>query len=257
VRNHDQKIKDISRSVLPSTGRRSARKNRRIIHKQQRARELAAVTVYRRTTAPDSVTPDVRGTHAPEITQMVWERRAQDKVGPLIRWAEATIAADPVLRSAPRAEQVAYFARLMPDTTIGRHAVQHIEQALEWRERRASYIASRPTAPGPHVTAMERQLRQILETGLHATLNAGLRQLADTQAIRPGARHMPRRLLLGSHDVEGFTAKMARWPAARDLIAALAATGQAPDDPAARRRSAGGSGPVSHPSIRIPVSAVD
>jgi hypothetical protein len=42
---------------------------------------------------------------------------------------------------------------------------------------------------------------------------------------------MPRRLLLGSHDVEGFTTKMARWPAVRDLIAALAATGQAPDDP--------------------------
>jgi hypothetical protein len=41
MRNHDQKIKDISRSVLPSTGRRSARDNRRIIHKQQRARELA------------------------------------------------------------------------------------------------------------------------------------------------------------------------------------------------------------------------
>jgi hypothetical protein len=42
---------------------------------------------------------------------------------------------------------------------------------------------------------------------------------------------MPRRLLLGSHDVEGFTTEMARWPAVRDLIAALAATGQAPDDP--------------------------
>jgi len=44
VRNHDQKIKDMSRSVLPSTGRKSARDNRRIIHGQQRARELAAVT---------------------------------------------------------------------------------------------------------------------------------------------------------------------------------------------------------------------
>jgi hypothetical protein len=43
MRNHDQKIKDMSRSVLPSTGRKSARDNRRIIHKQQRARELAAL----------------------------------------------------------------------------------------------------------------------------------------------------------------------------------------------------------------------
>jgi hypothetical protein len=231
VRNHDQKTKDMSRSVLPSTGRRSARDNRRIIHRQQRARELAAVTAYRRDGEPDSVTPDVRGAYGPDITQMVWHRRSQDKVGPLVRWAEATISADPVLRSAPRAEQVAYFARLMPDTTIGRHAVQHIEQALEWRERRARYKASRSTAPGPHVAAMERQLRQILEAGLHATLNTGLRQLASTQETRPRVTPMPRRLLLGSHDIEAFAAKMARWPGVRDLVAALAATGLPPEDP--------------------------
>ena len=230
MRAHDQKIKDMSRSVLPSTGRKFARDNRRIIHKQLRARELAAVTAYRRDSDPDSVTPDVCGTYAPDITQLVRNRRAQDKVGPLVRWAEATIAADPVLRSAPRAEQVAYFARLMPDTTIGRHAVQHIEQALEWHERRARYNASRSTAPGPHVAEMERQLRQILEAGLHATLNAGLRRLADTQEVRPRATSMPRRLLLGSHDIEAFTTEMARWPTVRDLVAALAATGLAPED---------------------------
>jgi hypothetical protein len=230
VRNHDQKIKDMSRSVLPSTGRKSARDNRRIIHGRQRARELAAVTAYRRAGEPDSVTPDVCGTYGPDITQMVRHRRAQDKVGPLVRWAEAAISADPVLRSAPRADQVAYFARLMPDTTIGRHAVQHIEQALERRERRARYKASRPTAPGPHVAAMERQLRQILEAGLHATLNTGLRQLASTQETRPRVTPMPCRLLLGSHDIEAFAAKMARWPAVRDLVAALAATGLPPED---------------------------
>jgi hypothetical protein len=220
VRNHDQKIKDISRSVLPSTGRRSARDNRRRIHGRQRARELAAVIAYRRDADPEAVTPDVRGTYAPDITEMVWSRRAADKVGPLTRWAKATIAADPVLRSAPRAEQVAYFARLMPDNTIGRHAVQHIEQALEWEERRARYNTGRPAG---HAPKMERQLRQILEAGLHATLNARLRQLADTQEVRPRATPMPRRLLLGSHDIEAFAAVMASWPKVRDLVAALAA----------------------------------
>lgn len=234
MRDHGEKIKDMSRSVLPSTGRKAARVERRIIHRRQRARELAAVTAYRRDADPESVTPDVRGTYGPDITQMVRGRRARDKVGPLIRWAEATIAADPVLRSATRAEQVAYFARLMPDSTIGRHAVQHIEQVLEWHERRARYQARRPTAPGPHVAEMERQLRQILETGLHAALNAGLRRLADAQDVRPRAAPMPRRLLLGSHDIEAFTAKMARWPAVRDMVATLAATGQDPDDPAVR-----------------------
>lgn len=231
MRNHDQKIKDISRSVLPSTGRKSARHNRRIIHQRQRALELAAAIAYRRDSDPDSVTPDLRGTYAPDIRYLVCHRRSQDKVGPLIRWAEATIAADPALRSAPRAHQVAYFARLMPDTTIGRHAVQHIEQALEWRAGRARFAASRATAPGPHVAGLERQLREILEGGLHATLNTALRRLHGQQEIRPRATPMPRRLLLGSHDIEAFTAKMARWPAVRDLVAALAATGAAPEDP--------------------------
>jgi hypothetical protein len=166
-----------------------------------------------------------------DITEMVWSRRAYDKVGPLIRWAEATIAADPILRSAPRAEQVAYFARLMPDTTIGRHAVQHIEQALEWHQRCALDNASRSTAPGAHAVEMERQLRQILEAGLHAALNVGLRRLADTQEIRPRATPMPRRLLLGSHDIEAFTTEMACWPTVRDLVAALEATGRVPASP--------------------------
>jgi hypothetical protein len=42
---------------------------------------------------------------------------------------------------------------------------------------------------------------------------------------------MPRRLLLGSHDIEAFTTTMARWPTVRDLVAALAATGLAPEHP--------------------------
>jgi hypothetical protein len=220
VRNHDQKIKDMSRSVLPSTGRKSARDNRKAIHKHQRARERAAVTAYRRDADPESVTPDVRGRYGPDIMHMVRDRRAADKVGPLIRWAKATIAADPVLRSAPRPEQVAYFARLMPDNTIGRHAVQHIEFALEWQERRARFNAARSAGPGSHVAEMQRRLRQILEDGGHAALNAELRRLADTQEVRPCATPMPRRLLLGSHDIEAFTAEMARWPAVRALIAA-------------------------------------
>ena len=228
MRNHDQKIKDMSRSVLPSTSRKAARDNRRIIHKRQRTREHAALVAYRRDTDPGSVAPDVRGTYGSDITEMVWSRRAHDKVGPLIRWAEATIAADPVLRSAPPAEQVAYFARLMPDSTIGRHAVQHIEQALAWHERCARDNASRSTAPGAHAVEMERQLRQILEADLHAALNVGLRRLADTQEVQPRATPMPRRLLLGSHDIKAFTTEMAHWPTVRDLVAALEATGRVP-----------------------------
>jgi hypothetical protein len=61
MRNYDEKVKDISRSVLPSTGRKGARDTRGIIHKRQRTRELAGLTEYRRTADPDDETPDFRG----------------------------------------------------------------------------------------------------------------------------------------------------------------------------------------------------
>jgi hypothetical protein len=48
MRNHDEKVKDISRSVLPSTGRKGARDTRRIIHKRQRTRELTGLPPNRR-----------------------------------------------------------------------------------------------------------------------------------------------------------------------------------------------------------------
>ena len=82
---------------------------------------------------------------------------------------------------------------------------------------------------------MERQLRQILEAGLHASLNIALRRLADTQVVRPRATLMPRRLLLGSHDIKAFITTMSRWPAVRDLVAALATTGPVPEGPQPRR----------------------
>jgi hypothetical protein len=226
VRNHDEKIKDISRSVLPSTGREFARGMRRATHKRQRARELAAVTAYRRDADPESVTPDVWGTHGPDITFMVWERRSLDKVGPLIRWALATIAAHPALRAASREEQVAHFARLMPSTLIGRHAVMHIEQALEWGARPDRGKASLRAAHGRDrllVAEAERQVRLILESGLHGTFNTELRRLIGRQTVRPGVAPMPHRMLLGRHDVEAFVAEMARWPEVRALIAAIAA----------------------------------
>jgi hypothetical protein len=225
VRNHDEKTKDMSRSVLPSTGREFARDLRRATHKRHRARELAAVTAYRRDADPESVTLDILGTHARDITHLVWERRGMDKVGPLIRWAHATIAADQALRAASPEEQVAHFARLMPPTLIGRHAVMHSEVALEWSALRGQDDASHRGAPGrgQQVAEAERQVRLILASGLHGALNTELRRLAGRQVAQPGVTPVPHRMLLGSHDVKPFVAETAPWPAVGALIAAVAA----------------------------------
>ena len=227
MRNHDEKIKDMGRSVLPSKGRKGARDDRRLIHKRQRTRERVVMTEYRGAADPDSVTADPRGAVEREISAMVWHRRFLDKVGPLTRWAAATIDADPVLRTASVDDQVAYFTRLMPPTTIGRHAVSHIESALEWRARRAHFNAGRRTAPdyGPRIAETERLVRQILAAGLHGILNSHLRRLAASQTAWDRVTGpVPYRMLLGSHDVEAFVADMARWPAVREVIAAVAAT---------------------------------
>jgi hypothetical protein len=226
VRNHDEKIKDMSRSVLPSTGRKGARDDRRLIHKRQRTRERVAVMEYRRAADRESVAPDLRGAAAREITDMVWHRRGLDKVGPLIRWAKARIAADPVLRAASVQEQVGYFARLMPSTSIGRHAITHIESALEWRARNAVIGTSFRSAPdgGPRFAETERLVRRILAAGLHGTLNDHLRRLIARQSGWDRATGpVPHRMLLGDHDVEAFVAETARWPAVREVIAAVAA----------------------------------
>ena len=225
MRNHDEKIKDMSRSVLPSTGRKGARDDRRLIHKRQRTHTRAALTEYRGVADRESVTRDLRGREARQITEMVWHRRGMDKVGPLIRWAEATIAADPRLRTASVPEQVGYFTRLLPPTTIGRHAVSHIASALEWRARYPRTGAGIRTAAGrdPRLAETERLVRQILADGLHGTLNTHLRRLAVRQTEWSRITGpVPHRMLLGDHDVEAFVAEMAPWPAVREAIAAVA-----------------------------------
>lgn len=76
---------------------------------------------------------------------------------------------------------------------------------------------------------------------------------------------MPRRLLLGSHDIKAFTTKMARWPMARDLVAALAVTGLAPDDPShaaaiggcSGQARAADAGPDEHASTAITARSRD
>ena len=225
MRNHEEKIKDMGRSVLPSTGRKGARDDRRLIHKRQRTHTRAALTEYRRAADRESMTPDLRGKEARQITEMVWHRRGMDKVGPLIRWAAATIAADPRLRTASVPEQVGYFTRLLPPTTIGRHAVSHIASALEWRARYPRTATSVRTAPGRdgRFAETERLVRQILAAGLHGTLNSHLRRLTacQTQWDRTTGP-VPHRMLLGDHDVEAFVADTARWPAVREVIAAVA-----------------------------------
>jgi hypothetical protein len=179
VRNHDEKRKDMIESVLPSTARTMARAERARLHRRRRR----SVNMELTTGSTDPVGRDVRS----DVAELIYSRRAADKVAPLERWALAVIDRDPDLRDASVDEQVEYFRQLLPDTKIGRHAVSHVYFALEWRARRPwTGVVSRPTMTAEDV-------RRLLERDLHAELNRQLKQ-----------RHPAPRLLRGLDDVDAF-----------------------------------------------------
>jgi hypothetical protein len=220
LRNYDQKIKDMAESVLPSTARGRARAARRRAHKGQRARERDALVAVRRVESLDDAGVDVRdGRRAREISQLVWIRRGADKTGSLARWAGARVDRDPRLRTAPLAEQVGHVARLMPDSLIGRHAVQHVESALRHRGHREDW---RPRWNAEKAQeereALARDPREVFARGPHAELNASLRAGYLARATRDGSRLLPSpgRLLIGGHEVDEFATAAAGQPWIRE-----------------------------------------
>lgn len=149
------KARDIARGVLPSTARRSARDNKRIFHSKHRSvqrqvchdivRHLTDVDddgnlytdidLYDDYDGLDVVDGYTAATQAPSISwgdsmpHIVDRRRGADKLGPLISWARATEANKMVGWSDE--DKRAYFKAILPDTLQGRHALGHIETALD------------------------------------------------------------------------------------------------------------------------------
>lgn len=181
MRNHAEKRKDMIESVLPSTARKMARDERAHLHRRHRRSVTLALT----SGSDDPVGRDNRS----DFAELVYSRRAADKVAPLERWAIALIDRDPVLRTATVDEQLDHFRRLLPDTKIGRHALSHIGFALEWQAREP--WSGRASAP--FVT--EDDVRRLYERGAHDELNRQLKQ-----------RHEAPRLLRGLDDIEAFVA---------------------------------------------------
>jgi hypothetical protein len=229
VRNHNEKIKDMAESVLPSTRREATRKERRLIHQRTRARSRGTIAAFR-TISPDEfddTTPDERG----DIGWLVDERRSADKVASLQRWAVRRVAKRPGLAGASLRDQIDHFRDLLPDNTIGRHALGHIAGSLWWEFHRTPGSApaiedqallgrgywpwgSAPCRSAPDRERLVRDVRRILELGLHRDLNDAVRRMAAAEAV-------PRRLLGGAHDVEAFVTAMCRHPAIVDILASV------------------------------------
>lgn len=224
MRNHHEKAKDMAESVLPSTGRAGAAKARRRIHHRGRARARAALVRY-------LADPEGGDEHADahvaerryrlEITEFVSDRRAQDKVGSLCRWAVRRLATRSELADLDVEDQVESLRRIFPDSLIGRHAVSHVEWAVKW-DRIVRDRAGRPVLPSYRelrVAFLREQLRVVLEVGGHGALNRAIK------AVQAGSDQPPR-VLLGAHDVNAFAEHSAGRPAFEEAIAKLAVTAE-------------------------------
>jgi hypothetical protein len=83
-----------------------------------------------------------------------------------------------VLRNASTAERLDHFRRLLPDTTIGRHALSHLVGPLD-RLVHHHGPRRRPAAPSIAPT-----VRALYEAGYHSELNKRLKVRLLTIAPR-------------------------------------------------------------------------
>lgn len=116
MRNHDEKYRDIARSVLPSTARRSVRAEKaRIDRKARHSVRIELHVLGHCVDDPiwdaDVVGADVRR----DVCELVEVRRDADKVGPLVRWAGRIVEREPRLRGGTKVDRTRYFASLLPE----------------------------------------------------------------------------------------------------------------------------------------------
>jgi len=253
MRNHSEKVKDMAESVLPSTARVRARRERRMVHQRHRSRQRDLLVISRR--AAFDGTAAQRGEEGDQaraetvfeadfeerrriqdITYVVWDRRAADKVAPLVRWAGARVDRDARLRAAPPATQVEHFARLVPDNLIGRHALQHIEVELTYQAKREERRRRRRAGGKATLDARRNQVRRdvgvILSGGRHRELNDALRAGYRARATesktgtesKNGSEALPcpARFLHGGHDITEFARAVAGHQWIVDVVRATA-----------------------------------
>src|SRR5262249_8062663 len=122
------KRRDIARSVLPSTNRQRAR--RELAVAKRRARRLVRKDLAGLTRVPgaadvvdayDEARFDPLATAARSVRYAVADRRLDDKLGPLERWARA------ITRDVPLEDRLDAVRRVLDDNLIGRHALSHLE----------------------------------------------------------------------------------------------------------------------------------
>lgn len=176
----EAKTRNMIRSVLPSARRKSARFDLAAIRRQNRRNVRQELATFTRGTfmaddpcdAFDDFEAPVNRYPSAEITEVVWERRNADKLAPLEHWAAESTKhiADPV-------ERYMKVKKVLPDNTIGRHALSHVRNLKGFEEPgynpyKYSYFSAKPAPPKPDYAAV---LMIVVERGKESDLNDAIK----------------------------------------------------------------------------------
>jgi hypothetical protein len=183
---HD-KLRDMVRSILPSTRRQRAREEKAIARRSARRVARHELRIADFETADLDRDADQAGN--------VSQRRSADKLNHFMRWADA------LTEGMSAYEALQHIRAILPKNLIGDHAYSHWEQHIKARERRVY-----PSGEAIRQSWIDRwrfKLRRALSEDpmLHGELNAEIksRRMFDED----------RRLLAGMHDVDAFVEDVA------------------------------------------------
>ena len=213
----DEKALEMSRSVLPSTRPRSARREKARLSRGARRGARAQLTSLLHDLEEWEDCPGLEEVSPQDRWRMVSSRRGADKVNPFIRWATEKT------RDVPRDLRLAHVRGLLPPGLIGDHARSHLNRdehfVSTWtvERRRARRFPSSKTRLHPRVDRglAASLLRQLLHiSGGQRALNDFIKRHCATDECRKtghdGRRHRvftgptPPRVLKGVHDVLPF-----------------------------------------------------
>lgn len=192
-----EKLRTMTRSILPSKARKRARKAK--ARAKRRDRRIVRQELTRHSDADFADATKFDLLRVTPLTWIVWERRGADKLNHFMRWC------DSLTRGMPRAQKIDSVRAILPKNLIGDHAFGHWEWHCK-RQRRAR-MTYREIARRRQQSSHDRArhaLRVALERDpcLLAELNAEIK--------RCKLEGEPRRMLHGIHDVDAFVRDITR-----------------------------------------------
>ncbi|MBN8229443.1 hypothetical protein JYK02_18185 [Corallococcus macrosporus] len=223
----DEKVRQMARSLLPSTNRKGARRARAGIHRAARRQVQQELDAWLSHGDLERDTPPLAPWEGVTIHRQVSRRRSADKVNPFIRWATART------RDLPWEARWGHVRGILPQSVIGEHALSHLENTAafedpfeaEQRQRLRKCLARRHKGRVRDRGEQAGLLRRLLEQpDGQRTFNRFLRERHAWAASPRNVASRPRdgilpphRPLLGAHDVLPFLDTLKRHPWGNDV----------------------------------------